>query len=134
MDEGELVAVALTLNPGLRATRAELGEAQALLIQAGLWPNPEVGVAVRPELGGGSTGFELDFLFALLRPGERKTKKSIAKATVEEARARYGIAGSARYPEVDYQVRAGYGELDEERRQQGECEGVEAAQRTDPHP
>lgn len=88
LDEGELVAVALTLNPGLRATRAELGEAQALLIQAGLWPNPEVGAAVRPELGGGSTGFELDFLFALLRPGERKAKKSIAKATVEEARAR----------------------------------------------
>lgn len=33
----------------------------------------------------------------------------IAIARVEEARARYGIAGAARYPDVDYQVRTGYG-------------------------
>lgn len=33
----------------------------------------------------------------------------IAAARVEEARARYGIAGAARYPDVDYQVRAGFG-------------------------
>ena len=33
----------------------------------------------------------------------------IAVARVEEARARYGIAGAARYPEVDYEVRTGFG-------------------------
>jgi multidrug efflux system outer membrane protein len=33
----------------------------------------------------------------------------IAVTRVEEARARYGIAGAARFPDVDYQVRAGYG-------------------------
>ena len=33
----------------------------------------------------------------------------IAAARVEEARARYGIAGAARYPDVDYSVRTGYG-------------------------
>lgn len=33
----------------------------------------------------------------------------IAAARVEEARARYGIAGAARYPDVDYRVRAGFG-------------------------
>jgi multidrug efflux system outer membrane protein len=33
----------------------------------------------------------------------------IAAARVKEARARYGIAGAARYPDVDYQVRAGFG-------------------------
>ncbi|HEY0140660.1 MAG TPA: efflux transporter outer membrane subunit [Thermoanaerobaculia bacterium] len=33
----------------------------------------------------------------------------IAAARVEEARARYGIAGAARYPGVDYEVRTGYG-------------------------
>ncbi|HEU4888180.1 MAG TPA: TolC family protein, partial [Thermoanaerobaculia bacterium] len=33
----------------------------------------------------------------------------IAAARVEEARARYGIAGAARYPDVDYQVRTGFG-------------------------
>ncbi len=38
----------------------------------------------------------------------------IAMARVEEARARYGIAGAARYPDVDYQVRTGYGRQNEE--------------------
>jgi outer membrane protein, multidrug efflux system len=38
----------------------------------------------------------------------------IAATRVEEARARYGIAGAARYPEVDYQVRAGYGRANDE--------------------
>jgi multidrug efflux system outer membrane protein len=33
----------------------------------------------------------------------------IAAARVEEARARYGIAGAARYPDVDYNVRTGFG-------------------------
>lgn len=33
----------------------------------------------------------------------------IAAARVEEARARYGIAGASRYPDVDYQLRTGYG-------------------------
>jgi multidrug efflux system outer membrane protein len=45
----------------------------------------------------------------------------IAAARVEEARARYGIAGAARYPEVDYQVRTGYG------RQNGETGAALAA-------
>jgi len=33
----------------------------------------------------------------------------VAMARVEEARARYGIAGAARYPDVDYEVRTGFG-------------------------
>jgi multidrug efflux system outer membrane protein len=45
----------------------------------------------------------------------------IALARVEEARARYGIAGAARYPDVDYQVRTGYG------RQNGETGAALAA-------
>ncbi len=45
----------------------------------------------------------------------------IAAARVEEARARYGIAGAARFPNVDYEVRTGYG------RQGGETGAVLAA-------
>jgi multidrug efflux system outer membrane protein len=45
----------------------------------------------------------------------------IAAARVEEARARYGIAGAARYPDVDYQVRTGFG------RQAGETGAAIAA-------
>jgi multidrug efflux system outer membrane protein len=35
----------------------------------------------------------------------------IAATRVEEARARYGIAGAARHPEVDYEGRTGYGRV-----------------------
>ena len=45
----------------------------------------------------------------------------IALARVEEARARYGIAGAARFPEADYQVRTGFG------RQAGETGAALAA-------
>lgn len=45
----------------------------------------------------------------------------IATARIEEARARYGIAGAARYPDADYQVRTGYG------RQSGETGAALAA-------
>lgn len=88
LDEAELVAVALTLNPSLRAKRLEIGEAEALLIGAGLWPNPEVGLAVRPGIDGATgTGIELDALFALLRPGERKARREVALARLDVVRA-----------------------------------------------
>ncbi|HEX2833102.1 MAG TPA: efflux transporter outer membrane subunit [Thermoanaerobaculia bacterium] len=45
----------------------------------------------------------------------------VAAARVEQARARYGIAGAARYPDVDYEVRTGYG------RQSGETGAAIAA-------
>ncbi|HVG22845.1 MAG TPA: efflux transporter outer membrane subunit [Thermoanaerobaculia bacterium] len=45
----------------------------------------------------------------------------IAAARVEAARARYGIAGAARYPDVDYQLRTGFG------RQNGETGAAIAA-------
>jgi multidrug efflux system outer membrane protein len=44
-----------------------------------------------------------------------------ATARIEEARARYGIAGAARYPDVDYSVATGYGH------QEGETGGALAA-------
>src|SRR6187549_3279507 len=46
LDENEAVAVALILNTDLQAARAGLGEADALLIQAGVLPNPELGVTL----------------------------------------------------------------------------------------
>jgi cobalt-zinc-cadmium efflux system outer membrane protein len=88
LDEAELVAVALTLNPRLRAKRLEIGEAESLLIGAGLWPNPELGIAVRPGIDGAtSTGIELDALLALLRPGERKARRGVALARLDTVRA-----------------------------------------------
>lgn len=87
-DEAELIAVALTLNPELRAKRLEIGEAQALLVSAGLWPNPDLGAVVLQGIGGQpSTGLGLDLLFSILRPDERPAKRAVAEARVEATRA-----------------------------------------------
>lgn len=88
LSEAEVVAVALTLNVDLRAKRLEIGEARALLITAGLWPNPEVGVGWRPGIGG-SAGYtvDADLLVALLKPWERAARKDIAAARINEVKA-----------------------------------------------
>jgi outer membrane protein, heavy metal efflux system len=88
LDEAELAALALTLNPGLRARRAGIGEAQALLVSAGLLPNPDLGAFVRSGVGGSSgTALGLDAMFALLRPDERPARRALAESQVELARA-----------------------------------------------
>lgn len=88
LNEAELVAVALTINPSLRARRLEIGEARALLVSAGLWPNPELDVFVRPGVGGApATGVGLDLLFSLLRPDERPAKRAVAEARLATVRA-----------------------------------------------
>ncbi len=88
LDEDELVAVALTLNPDLAARRFERGEARALLITAGLWPNPEVGFSYRPGIAG-APGYSIDtdLLLELLKPWERAARKEVAHHGIEEAEA-----------------------------------------------
>lgn len=93
LDEAELVSVALTLNPSLRAKRLEIGAAQALLVSAGLWPNPELDAFVRPGIGGiEHTTFGLDLLVSLLRPGERPARRALGEARVEEVHAEIALA------------------------------------------
>lgn len=86
--DAELVAIALRLNQELRAKRFEVGEAQALLISAGLWPNPQLGFSWRSALGDASGyQFDADFLFEIVLPSERGAKKDAALARIDEARA-----------------------------------------------
>jgi cobalt-zinc-cadmium efflux system outer membrane protein len=88
LDEVELIAVALTLNPSLWAKRLEIGEAEALLITAGLWPNPEIGLAVRPGINTATpTDVDLEALFSVLRPNERKARRGVALARLDTVRA-----------------------------------------------
>jgi outer membrane protein TolC len=88
LDEAEIVAVALTLNPELRARRAEIGEAKAMLITAGLWPNPEIGVSPKWGIDGASgVRLDADALLQLLRPGERDARQQSAHARVDEVQA-----------------------------------------------
>lgn len=87
LDESELASVALVGNAGLRVKRAELGQAEAALITAGLWPNPEISLSPRWGVDG-TSGFALDAdaLFQLLRPGERKALQDVAQAGADAAR------------------------------------------------
>lgn len=88
-DEAELVAIALTLQPALRAQRAEIGEAQALLVSADVLPNPDLGAFVRPSIDGASgTAVGLEAIFGLLAPDERPAKRAVADADLALARAR----------------------------------------------
>lgn len=88
LDEGELVAVALTLNPGLRAKRLEVGAAQASLLGAGLWPNPALGVSWQAGIAGapGHT-LDADLLMDLLQPTRRSARIDAATARAEETAA-----------------------------------------------
>lgn len=91
LDESELASLALAINPELRAKRAEIGEAQALLVTAGLLPNPEIGAFLRPGIAGTSgTSVGIDALFELLKPDERPAKRAVAEARLDVVRA--GIA------------------------------------------
>jgi outer membrane protein TolC len=88
LSEAELVAVAVSMNPELRAKRLEIDEVRPLTIEAGLWPNPEIGLTVRPGIGGASgTVVEADLLFELLRSGSRDANKRSAVARVDEVAA-----------------------------------------------
>lgn len=87
LNEAEVVAVALTANPDLRAKRLEIGQAQALLITAGLWPNPEFSFAGTFGVTTPGLKIDSDLLFELLRPGERAARQSVAMDRIEEVRA-----------------------------------------------
>lgn len=84
----EAAAVALALNPELRARRAEQGIANAQLLEAGLLPNPDLDARV---LFNGVTSSEATLLFdltdALIARGPRK-----ARATRRLEEVRWSIA------------------------------------------
>lgn len=104
LNEAEVVSLALTLNPQLRSRRAAIGEAQAVLIGVRQWPNPEVGVALRPGVGGASgLAVEADALLQLLRPGERDARRQAAVARLEEVDADVAAAEYAAVAEVRQQ-------------------------------
>ena len=88
LDERELVGAGLTLNPDLQAKRLEIGEANALLVTAGLWPNPVLGATWKAGLSG-APGYTLDadLLVDLLKFWERSARQGAASARIREAAA-----------------------------------------------
>jgi outer membrane protein TolC len=93
----ELAAFAVTSNPALVALRAETGVGRALLVEAGLLPDPELGwdamdVLASRIVDGMSTSVDalsgLGLMFPLLRPGERDARERLAESRLDEVRHR----------------------------------------------
>ena len=90
----ELAAFAVAHNPTLSAVRGRIGVSNALLIEAGLLPDPTIGWdamdVLAVELNGESaTSVEylagLGLSIPLLRPGERDAKQGVAGWRLQEA-------------------------------------------------
>jgi cobalt-zinc-cadmium efflux system outer membrane protein len=78
------VQVALLNNPGLQAKYAELGVAQADLVQAGLLTNPTFeGIFTFPA-GGGKVDLEFDLIFNFLNILTIPLRTAIAESELEE--------------------------------------------------
>ena len=93
----EASALAVRRNPGLRALRAQIGVAEAGLVQAGLLADPVIGwdgmdaaagaiVLGKPESPSWLAGFSLTW--TLPRPGELDAKEGVARAGIQAAGAR----------------------------------------------
>jgi len=89
LDETEVAVLAVLNSPHLQAARAQMGEARALLIRAGLLPDPQFSTAVdiptgnnHAQVTGYSFGLGLD-LQSLITRGAR------IDAATEQARATY---------------------------------------------
>ncbi len=92
----ELSAFAITHNPDLRVARHELAVSGALLVEAGLLPNPEFSWDAMNALGSSIIGESptdhdywsgLGTMFSLPRPGELSARKGAARWGIEEARS-----------------------------------------------
>jgi cobalt-zinc-cadmium efflux system outer membrane protein len=97
----ELSAFAVSTNPQLAAVRAEVGVRRALLVEAGLLPDPELSwgamdVLASQIVDGTSSSVDaisgFGLMFPLLRPGERGARVGAAEWRAEEARRRVAAA------------------------------------------
>jgi len=99
------VRVALLNNRELRAALREVGVARGELVQAGVLPNPEVGVEVMPRQEGlEHTHVELEVEYDLTSAILSPVRERAAQAELEAAR--YRAAGTV--VELGYAVRAAF--------------------------
>ena len=92
----QAVAVALILNPELRAARRELGVAEGELVSAGLLSNPTISLGWL-HVQGITTDFasgliELGADWVPPRPGELDARKSLARARIDQVSAEVSAA------------------------------------------
>lgn len=96
LDVLEAAAIAVHLNPALRAQRAQVGVARAQLVQAGLLPDPVIGwdamnvvadFATERKSSANSYTAGVSLAWDVPRPGEIDAREGVARARVREALA-----------------------------------------------
>jgi outer membrane protein TolC len=77
----------LFLNPDLKAKRAEKGVADAQLITAGMWPNPDFDGKLQRDTKQAGWAIEANLAFEVLRWQERAAEREAARANIEAVHA-----------------------------------------------
>lgn len=107
------VAIALLSNRGLQARYAELGIAQADVVQAGLLQNPVFEIMVRPSTEDGTNlelGLMQNFVDLLMRPARQKIAAAEYEATRLELAAHL-VEFSGEVQDAYYEHRGALGRL-----------------------
>ncbi len=114
----EAAAIAIVGNPGLRAKRQSVGIAQGQLIQAGLFPNPEIDATwFTPSATGAQVNALFDVTGTLLTRGlERDVAAAQAdRARMEVLESEWDVAFSAQQAVVDLAYAQRLVEMDAQR-------------------
>lgn len=102
------VQIALLNNRDLQAVYADLGIAQANLVQAGLWKNPIIDGAVTfPTAGSGPTDYTFNIALQVIDILYIPLRKRVAASELEEAKLKVtakvmGVAGETYLAFIDY--------------------------------
>jgi cobalt-zinc-cadmium efflux system outer membrane protein len=86
LTEASAVQITLLNNPSLQAKYSELGVAQADLVQAGLFPNPNLGGLFTFPTNGGSADLTFTLAFNFLNILTLPLRKAVAESEFEETR------------------------------------------------
>ncbi|UUX94962.1 TolC family protein [Aquabacterium sp. J223] len=91
----DLLALAREANPALAAARARITAAQAGLITAGAYPNPDIEVMTgrqraRLPAAAGGNGQSLSITQPIERPALREARRNVAESSLEGSRAAAG--------------------------------------------
>ena len=100
----QLLKAAMARNPEIRSRQARIGQAQGRQLQAGLHPNPSIGLEVETELDAAGTadrGFTAGYSHVFETAGKRGRRLAVAEVEVqisedELAETRRVIAGQLR--------------------------------------
>lgn len=122
LSSDEAAGLAVALNPGLSALRAEKGVAEAELLAAGLLPNPEIDTKwLRPEDASVWTGeatalFDLTRLLLSRGPEKARARLRAEEVDWEIAEREWQVASEARLAFVDLLYADEAGTLNERRK------------------